>query len=216
MGKTGAKFLIGIGFALIFLSLLVKTWKVGNVCSADAQVDLQNASTTELKTEPVPPPKPGKVALDSENLAGKLGVKKEDLEANCKKELDDAKAKVDKEAKSWNDQVDNGQKANWDPAKKYVKDMGEWYSNQAVKLAKDAQECNKEQKDAALAKTWADARRQDYRWLISIIMFLGTLMVAAGFVCLTITGEGNEKGFALLGLAGVLYFISQYWGNIAF
>jgi len=212
MGKTGAKFVIGIGFALIFLSLFVRNWKAGSAASSDAGVDLLNCKTAELAQEPLVPGR-AKVEFPTQKaLADRLGITEEDFKKNLDKQYTDAKNDVDKAVKDWNDQADKAAKGDWSEYKDWVTDMGKCYRNQ-LDLAKNNNYAQ-DKRDAAMDQAWQNAQVLQWRWLFSFVMYFGVLAVAAGAVLLSISGEGNEKLGALVLLAAVLWFICLYWGGV--
>lgn len=214
MGKTGAKFIIGLGFALIMLSLFFRTWKQGNAASADGDLDAKNAYCAMLKSEPTPPAKPAKVELpDTAALANKLGITKEDFEKNLKDQYDKAKKHVDDAAKDWNKTADNAAKGDWDKMKEWVSDMGDYYADERVELAKNG-DYAADIRELTLDKAKKDAKVFTWRWSISYLMFFGVLIVSAGALMLSMSGEGNEKLGGLVLLGFVLFFICMFWGGI--
>lgn len=214
MGKTGSKFVIGLGFALIFLSLFMRTWKAGSSVSADAANAMVACDAAEAAREPLPPVK-GKVEFPAQAvLAGTLNITEEDFKKNCGTEYDAAKKKVDDAAKSWNDDMDKAGKGDWKPMKEWVTQMGDYYKGTVLPFAKDGA-LAKEQADAAFNQRMQAAQVGQWRWFLSFVLYFGVLFVTAGALLLAMSGEGNEKLGGLVILASVLFFICAYWGNIS-
>jgi len=223
MGKTGSKFVIGLGFALVMLALFVNAWKIGNVRSADSAFDREKCELKDLGTEPLAP-RLGEVTLPTdEKIAKNLGITGDDninikaFKDNCKDALTAARKKVEENdaIKKWNEQVDKSRKGDWQSTKDYIGALGKYYSTTYFEFAKKGVSYAEDAQAIENNQAWRNAKRFDYAWLLSMIMFLGVLFVAAGGVGLTMTGENYEKVGALILLTGVLFFICNYWGGIS-
>jgi len=217
MGKTGAKFVIGLGFALIFFSLFFTTWKASSAPNKAAYLALKQHDLDVKTQEPIAP-KFAKISFPTEQeMADKIGLGVDAFKDKLGTTYNDMKKKFEGEGniKKWNEDCDKAAKGDLEAYKNYVKDYTDYSIDKKFSLVKNDYENDKDIRALQNNATLEQCEVGQYRWHRSFFMYFGVLLVTAGFVMLTIHGEGNEKVGALIGLAAVLWFICQFWGGVA-
>lgn len=214
MGSTGSKYVIALGFALIFFSLFFTTWKATSPANKAAYLAAKNEEIALRNEEPIAPALQ-KLAFPAEDaVAQKLGLTTEVFKDKLGTTYNDAKKEFENngDIKKWNEDCDKAAKGELDSYKEYVKDYGNFIVRQQFEARRNA---FRDAKDLRDMQNEVDEERWqvgEYCWHRGFILYFGVAIVTIGFLMLAVGGEGNEKLGALIGLAAVLFFIANYFG----
>ena len=213
MGSSASKYVIGLGFVIIFFGMFFQTWMHASPEQQQAHLAVLRAEIA-AKNQPPPMPRVAKSEMPAENawrnmLSVKAGEEaKEDYKNNLKKQYDEAVKRV-------NDAVSEGY--NKEVVEKTEKGCAKWqeeytrdYANYLIrKMDYDRNQYNYEKRlaNAELRVAEENAENGWGQWFWGMIIYFGVVIAGIGFITLSIHGEGNEKLGALIALGLLPIFI---------
>ncbi len=213
MGSSASKYVIGLGFAVIFFGMFFQTWMHASPEQQQAHLAVLRAEIV-AKTQAPPNPRVAKSEMPQDNAwRNMLGVKageeqKEDYKNNGKKWYDEAVKRVNNAvSESYNKEVvEKTEKgcARWQ--EDYTRDYAD-YLIRKMDYDRNCYNYEKRLANAGLRVAHEQAEQGWGQWFWGMIIYFGVVIAGIGFITLSIHGEGNEKLGALIALGLLPIFI---------
>ncbi len=213
MGSSGSKYVIALGFIVIFFGMFFQTWMHASPEQQQAHLAVLRAEIAAKQLPPSRPPVREWKMPEEKAMRAQLGVKdgeeeKGDYKDNFKKWYEEAEKRVREDAgKRYNDDVFvKTQKGSAGWQKRYLEDYAN-YMVDSLNYEYDRYEWDKRVKNAELRVAEEAAENGWGQWFWGIIIYFGVVIAGIGFIMLSISGEGNEKLGALICLGLLPIFI---------
>ncbi|MFH1550559.1 MAG: hypothetical protein ABIH04_08380 [Planctomycetota bacterium] len=218
MGSTLSKYLVAIGFILIFMALFVRTWKYGSpphkaagkaMWEQEVKVDTQEPLVLALDYSKCKFPEPVEAA-------NAVNMPVEKFNNSPLKKIYDKREKDFNEGigKELKEKMEKAEKGELDEQEEKIEELGDYAVRQgefALRAGKIAQEMRDWENEVAEER----AQRNNLSWHIGFLIYFGVFSIALGFIMLSITGEGNEKTGAIIALGLTLLFVVFFFGSVA-
>ena len=218
MGSTLSKYLVAIGFILIFMALFVRTWKYGSpphkaagkaMWEQEVKVDTQEPLALALDYSKCKFPEPVEAANAVNMSVDKFN------NSPLKKIYDEKKEYFDDGVgKELEEKMKKAEKGELDEQEEKIEEWGD-YALRRGEIALRANEIKQEIRDWENEVAEENAQRDSLSWHIGFLIYFGVFAVALGFIMLSITGEGNEKTGAIIALGLTLLFVVRFFGSVA-
>lgn len=213
MGSSASKYVIGLGFVIIFFGMFFQTWMHASPDQQRAHLAVLDAEI-KAKTQAPPMPQFAKSEMPKEDawrnmLRVKAGEEqKEDYKNNLKEWHKEAETRVNNAvSESYNKEVvEKTEQGNAKWQEEYTRD----YADYLIRKMDYDRNCYNYQKrlaNAGLRVAEEDAENGWGRWFWGMIIYFGVFIAGIGFIALSIQGEGNEKLGALVALGLLPIFI---------
>jgi len=217
MGSTLSKYLVAIGFILIFLALFVRTWKYGSPPHKEAGRAMWEQKMDVDKQEPLA------LALDYSkceftklaDAASAVDMPVEKFNNSPLKKIYDKREKDFNEGigKELKEKMAKAEKGELDEQEEKIEELGDYAVRQG-EIVLRANEIAQERRDWKNEVAEENAQHDKLKWHIGFLIYFGVFAIAMGFIMLSITGEGNEKTGAIIALGLTLLFIVTFFGRV--
>jgi len=213
MGSSGSKYVIALGFIVIFFGAFFQTWMHASPEQQKAHLAVLRAEIAAKTQAPVRPPVAKSEMPKEDALRAQLGVKageeeKEDYKNNFKKWYDEAKKRVQSAVGDYYNKevVEKTEKGCADWQRRYLEDYAD-YMERKADYDRNRYDYERRLANAALRVAEENAENGWGQWFWGMIIYFGVVIAGIGFIMLSISGEGNEKLGALICLGLLLIFI---------
>ncbi len=217
MGSTLSKYLVAIGFILIFMALFVRTWKYGSPPHKEAGREMWKQEMKVDKQEPLV------LALDYSKCkfpepveaANAVNMSVEKFNSSPLKKIFDEKKKYfdDGIGKELKEKMEKAEKGELDEQEEKIEELGD-YAVRKGEIALRAGKIAQEERDWENEVAEERAQRNSLSWHIGFLIYFGVFAIVLGFIMLSITGEGNEKMGAIIALGLTLLFVVRFFGSV--
>lgn len=216
MGSTLSKFLVAIGFILIFIALFVRTWKYGSPPHKEAGRRMWEQEMKVDTQEPLPLDYSTLQFLGAAEAADAVDMSVDKFNNSPLKKIYDAKKKdfEDGIGKELKEKMEKAEKGELDEQEDKIEEWGD-YAVRRGERALRANELEQEKRDWENEVAEENAQRDKLNWHIGFLIYFGVFAITLGFIMLSITGEGSEKTGAIIALGLTLLFVVFFFGSVA-